>query len=124
MSKSYKVTAPLDIELAEVQYMPVSAHHADVWLRKNVHNETMTNSAIDESDEGASYEIQCADEVYFQVDAEAITEDDIRDNFAKYWFYGLCWTDNTRLTDAEKIKALESENASLKQCIIELSGLI
>lgn len=124
MSNFYKVIAPVGTELPAVQYMPIENNKADVWLRKNVQQETVTDTAHNEDGEEITYNVVCADEMYFQVDSDKVSEQDIKDNFEKYWVYGEKWKNRNHMTDKEKIAELEAENASLKQCIVELSELL
>ena len=118
MASAYKVIVSHDMELNEVQYIKIPDNMADVWMRKNIHEEN-TNDYGEEITP-----ITCADEIYFRVDSEKVSEQDIKDNFEKYWIYGLKWRDSSSMTDREKIEELENENKSLKQCIIELSNLL
>lgn len=120
MSKCYKTTAPTDIELKQVEYMNVGKY-ADVLLRKNISTET-ADEVFD--GEPRQYEKQVADEVYFRVDPNVVTEEDIVSNFEKYWVYAQQWTNETLLTNEEIIAALKKENAELKKCIVEISALI
>ena len=121
MSECYKTTAPTDIELKQVEYMNVGGKYADVLLRKNISTET-----VDEILDGESrqYERQVADEVYFRVDPNVVTEEDIVSNFEKYWVYAQQWTNETLMTNEEIIAALKKENVELKKCIVEISALI
>ena len=64
---------PLDIELVPVLYMPHDGI-ADVWLRKNIKTEIRNEN-------GEEYEVQTADEVFFQIDSAATSEQNIIDNF-------------------------------------------
>lgn len=73
-----KVQAPISVGLESVQYMQISDTKADVWLRKNIHTETITI----ESEES---EIVTAEEIQFEVNPGDVTESDIRNNFMKYW---------------------------------------
>lgn len=116
MSNICKTLMPLDIELVPVLYMPHDGI-ADVWLRKNIKTETRNEN-------GEEYEVQTADEVFFQIDSAATSEQNIIDNFDKFWAYGIAWTDERDMTDAEIIVKLRTENNELKECIVELSSLI
>lgn len=124
MSLIYKVIAPDDMELMEVQYIKIPGNMADVWMRKNIRKETMDNAPVNEDGSVNTYQVSCADEIYFRVDSEKVSEQDIKDNFEKYWVYGLKWKDRSLMEDKEKIEELEAENKSLKQCIVELSNLL
>lgn len=116
MSNICKTIMPPDIEVASVLYMPHDGI-ADVWLRKNIMTETRNDS-------GDEYEVQTADELFFQIDTAAASEQNIIDNFDKFWVYGIAWTDERNMTDAEIIAKLRAENNELKECIVELSSLI
>lgn len=116
MSNICKTAMPLDIVVVPVLYMPHDGI-ADVWLRKNIKTETRIENDIE-------YEVQTADEVFFQIDSSTTSEQNIIDNFDKYWAYGLAWIDERNMTDAEIIAKLRTENNELKECIVELSSLI
>lgn len=119
MSESYTVVAPHDIIFDEVQYMLLPNGMVDVWLRKNIRSETR----VDESSND-EYIVNCADELYFQIDSSLASEQDIRDNFNKYWYIGEHWVDESKLTDAERMANLERENNMLREYIIELNSLL
>lgn len=116
MSNICKMLMPLDNEVVPVLYKTHDGI-ADVWLRKNIKTETRNEN-------GDEYEVQTADEVFFQIDSAAASEQDIIDNFEKFWVYGIAWTDERNMTDAEIIAKLRTENNELKECIVELSSLI
>lgn len=120
MSKSYKVYAPIDVNLDAVQYMKVSDSCADVFLRKNV-EKSIVNAEFEDI---AEQEMNIADELYFQVDPSAVSKEDITNNFEKYWLYGEQWVDKRNLSYIEKIECLESKNAELNQCILALCAMV
>lgn len=73
-----EVQAPVSVGLEPVLYMQVSDTRADVWLRRNIHTETV----MIESEES---EIVTAEEIQFEVNPWDVTESDISNNFNKYW---------------------------------------
>ncbi len=121
MANVIKIYAPIDAKLEQVKYMKVNDNHADVWLRKNISKETRESTM---NGEAIKEEFMVADEVLFSVDASAISENDIKNNFNKYWIYAQKWIDTDRLSHEEKIALLQDENAMLKQCIFELSSTL
>lgn len=120
MSKIHKVYAPTEITLNAVQYMKVSDNCADVFLRKNIGID-IVNTDLENAVE---QEMNTADELYFQVDASIISEQEITKNFQKYWVYGEQWIDERDLSEKEKIERLESQNTELNQCILALCAMI
>jgi len=120
MRECYKTYAPTDIKLKQILYMNVGSY-ADVVLRKNITTETV-EEIID--GENKSYDRQVADEIFFRVDPNSVSKEDIESNFDKYWAYGLQWEDLTSFTNEEIVSKLKKENAELKQCIVEISSLI
>ncbi len=123
MSRVHEFEAPVGIEIAAVQYMPISDTVADVFMRKDITIATRTEYRVDDNGESQpnEYEYQKGLEVYYQVNPTKVTLDDIQNNFDKYWAYANRWIDVRDMTDKEHIAMLEAENARLKQCIMELS---
>lgn len=120
MKEYYKTYAPLDVELKKVLYMN-TGKRADVFLRKNISIETLSEEIDGEI---YSYDVQVADELYFIVDPETVTKEDIEENFEKYWAFAGQWDDLTSYTNEEIIEQLKEENKKLKQCIVEISSMI
>lgn len=128
MAKSYKVSAPEGTVLEAVQYISLpDSKLADVWMRKDIQEETVTcetTSPQDGETQYVTYKEETAEELYFQVDTSKVSEEDIKANFDKYWVFGEKWRNENAITDKEKIAELQAENVELKQYIIELSGLL
>lgn len=126
MSRAYEFEVPMGVEVNVVEYMPVAKNVADVFLRKDISTATKQEYRHDEDGESEPYEYQYqkGTEIYFQVDPTEVSKEDIESNFEKYWQRAERWVDLRNVTDKERIATLEAENTMLKQCIVELSGLL
>lgn len=79
---------------------------ADVWLRRNIHQE--------ESDEGIFWS---ADEKYIRT---GLTLDEVNAQFDALFDA----EPETPLTDSERIAQLEQQNAMLTECLLEMSEIV
>lgn len=104
--------------IQEVTVASRSDGAADVWLHKNIEQ---TTSADEDGNETTAY---TADEVHFQYTYSDTLESELTESFDKWWEYGETWEPSAKLTDAERIAALETENAMLTEAILELSEAV
>lgn len=89
-----------------VLYMKLPNGLADVWLRRNVHQE--------ESDDGISWS---ADEKYIRT---SLTLDEVNEQFDALFDA----EPEKVLTEAERIAQLEQQNAMLTECLLEMSEIV
>ena len=88
------------------QYRKLPNRQADVWLRRNIHQE--------ESDEGVFWS---ADEKYIRT---GLTLDEVNAQFDALFDAEPV----TPLTDSERIAQLEQQNAMLTECLLEMSEIV
>lgn len=129
MALVHKVYGNAEEDIPAVQYIKIDEHRADVFLRKNYaheveHDVVMVGDGEDVAESVVERDVVVADELFFQVDASAVTEDDVQENFQKYWLYGQQWTDMTNMTEDEKLARLRAENEALNQCFLALCDMI
>lgn len=91
----------------KIRYMKVSEGGADVWLRKNIKNQTGEM-------EGEEYSYYEADEVYFRTND---TKEQIEANFEEYFAGNLPKPPAPEIPDSERIAALEAAMLDLAEVI-------
>lgn len=92
---------------AEVMLHVLESGATDVWMRKNIKEETVADT-----ESGESVTQWTADEVYARF-GETLTEEAIRERWDDYWNVGENWRTSSpeELTDHEQLILLEQNKA-------------